>query len=202
MGDQIGGMVWCSSGIIFSPCYDGGLWLDQVKWVPFSLILAHLEAGNHHHQVIQLEPLEVWHHRGIGVGYGLCSVYTCTSYTHYNVIYIFCHIMDYISLCGWNLGYCFWWIIRCNIYKIWWIDTFCNEPSKLYGDGRIWVVTVLLHNLIHMFLHLQVAYMAFLSLVKINFNNHLLFHCFVYIYTVVVVILHCGGNITSFISMS
>ena len=33
-----------------------------------SLILSHLEAGNHQYQVLQLEPLEVWYHRGIGVG--------------------------------------------------------------------------------------------------------------------------------------
>ena len=28
-------------------------------------------------------------HRVIGVGSGVCSVDTCTSYTHYNVIYLF-----------------------------------------------------------------------------------------------------------------
>ena len=86
MGDQIGGVMWFSSGIIFGSCCDGELWLGQVKYVPFSLILAQFEAGNHHHQVLKLEPLEVWHHRGIDVGYGVCSVATCTSYTHYNVI--------------------------------------------------------------------------------------------------------------------
>ena len=59
-----------------------------------------LEAGNHHHQVLQLEPLEVWNHRVIGVGYGVCSVDTCTSYSHYNIIDLFCHIMDSIYLCG------------------------------------------------------------------------------------------------------
>ena len=26
-------------------------------------MLAHLEALNHHYKVLQLEPLEVWHHR-------------------------------------------------------------------------------------------------------------------------------------------
>ena len=65
-----------------------------------SLILEHLEAGNHHHQVLQLEPLEVWHHRGIGVGSGVLSVATGTSYNRYNAIYLFCHIMDSISFCG------------------------------------------------------------------------------------------------------
>ena len=118
MGDQIGGVVWCSSGIIFGFCCDDGLWLGQVKWVPFSIIIAHLEAGNHHHQVIQLKPLEVWYHRVIFVGYVVCSVYTCTNYTHYNFIYLFGHIMDSISLCGWNLGYLFRWMIRWNIYNI------------------------------------------------------------------------------------
>ena len=28
-----------------------------------SPILAHVEAGNHRHQVLELEPLEVWRHR-------------------------------------------------------------------------------------------------------------------------------------------
>ena len=51
--------------------------------------MSHLEAGNHHRQVLKLEPLEVWYHRGIGVGYGVCSVATCTSYTHHNFIYLF-----------------------------------------------------------------------------------------------------------------
>ena len=59
MGDKIGGVVWCSLGILFGSYYDGGLWLVQVKCVPFYLILAHLEAVNHHHQVLQLEPLEL-----------------------------------------------------------------------------------------------------------------------------------------------
>ena len=59
MGEKIGGVVWCSSGIIFGSCCDGGLWLVQVKCVPFDLMLAQLEAGNHQNQVIQLEPLEV-----------------------------------------------------------------------------------------------------------------------------------------------
>ena len=100
MGDQIGGVVWRSSGIIFGSCCDGGLWLGQVKRVQFSLILEHSEAGNHHHQVLQLEPLGVCRHRGIRVDSGLCSVATCTSCIHYNVIYLFYCIMDYISLCG------------------------------------------------------------------------------------------------------
>ena len=68
--------------------FDGGLWLGQVKLVPFSLIMSHLDTGNHHHQVIQLEPLEIWNHRGMGAGYGVFSVATCTSYTHHNVIII------------------------------------------------------------------------------------------------------------------
>ena len=29
MGDQIGGVVWFSSGIIFGSCCDGVLWLDR-----------------------------------------------------------------------------------------------------------------------------------------------------------------------------
>ena len=48
--------------------------------------------------MIQLEPLELWHHRGIGVGSVIFSVASCTSYTHYNVIYLFYHIMDSVSL--------------------------------------------------------------------------------------------------------
>ena len=100
MGDQVGGVVWCSSGIIFGSCCDSRLWLGQVKLVPFSLILEHLEAGNHHYQVLKLEPLEVRHNRGVDVGSGVYIVVTCTSYIHYNVIYLLFHIMDSISLCG------------------------------------------------------------------------------------------------------
>ena len=37
---------------------------------------------------------------GIGVGSGVCSVAIYNIYTHYNFIYMFCNIMDYISLCG------------------------------------------------------------------------------------------------------
>ena len=63
MGDQIGGVVRCSSGIIFGYCCDGDLWLGQVKYVLFDAVLENLEAINHHHQVLQLETLEVWFHR-------------------------------------------------------------------------------------------------------------------------------------------
>ena len=59
MSDQLEGVVWCSSGIIFGSYCDGGLWLGQVKCVPFALILSYLEAVNHHNQSIQLETLEV-----------------------------------------------------------------------------------------------------------------------------------------------
>ena len=127
------------------------------------------------------------------------QTYTQTD-THYNVIYMFFHIMDYISICGWNLGYFFRWMIRWNIYKMYWMNIFLNETNTLYGAGRIWLVTVVIHNVLHMSLHLQVAYMVLWSLVKINCNNHLFFPCFVYIYTVAVVILHCRENIPSYIS--
>ena len=63
MSDQIGGVVWCSSGIFLGACCDGWLWLVQVECVPFDTGLAHLEAGKYHHQVLQLEPLKVCHHR-------------------------------------------------------------------------------------------------------------------------------------------
>ena len=53
MGDQIEGVVCCSSGIIFGSCFDGGLWLGQVKYVPFAVMMSRLEALNHHHQVLQ-----------------------------------------------------------------------------------------------------------------------------------------------------
>ena len=71
MGDQIGGVVCCSSSIIFGSCCDGGLWLGQGKYVPFSITMGHLEAVNHYGQVILLQPLKVWHYRGVGVGYGV-----------------------------------------------------------------------------------------------------------------------------------
>ena len=35
-----------------------------------------------------------------------------------------------------------------------------------YGDGRMWLVTVVIHNVLNLFLHLQVEYMELLSLVK------------------------------------
>ena len=89
MGDQIGGVMWCSPGIIFGSCCDGGLWLGKVKGVPFSLNMSHLEAENHHHQVLQLESLYMWHHWLISVGYGVFSAAACTSYTHHNFIYLF-----------------------------------------------------------------------------------------------------------------
>ena len=87
MGDQIGGVVWCSSGIIIVFCCDCVLCIGQVKCVPFALVLANLE---HHHKELQLKPLEVCHHRIIGVGSGVYDVATCTSYTHYNGIYLYC----------------------------------------------------------------------------------------------------------------
>ena len=34
-----------------------------IQCVSFAPVLENLEAGNYHHQVLQLEPLEVWHHR-------------------------------------------------------------------------------------------------------------------------------------------
>ena len=56
-------MVWFSSGIIFSYCCDDDLWLGKVKYVPFYTNMENLEVGNYHHQVLQLEHLEVWYHR-------------------------------------------------------------------------------------------------------------------------------------------
>ena len=61
MGDKIRGVVWCSSGI-FSFCFYGGLWPGQVECVPSSPKLEYLNVRNHHHQVLKLEPLEVWYH--------------------------------------------------------------------------------------------------------------------------------------------
>ena len=54
MGGQIVGVVWCSSGIIFSYYCDGDLCIVQVKCVPFSPVLENLEAVNYHHKVLQL----------------------------------------------------------------------------------------------------------------------------------------------------
>ena len=62
----------------------------KVKCVSFYLMIAHLEAGSHHHQVIQSKPLEVGYRRGIGIGSGVFGVSTCNSYTHYNFIYFSC----------------------------------------------------------------------------------------------------------------
>ena len=57
------GVMWCSSGIIFGSRCDGDLYLVQVKCVPFYTDLENLEAGNYHHRVLKLEPLEMWYHR-------------------------------------------------------------------------------------------------------------------------------------------
>ena len=52
LDDQIFGVMWCSSGIIFGSCCDGDLLLGQVKCVPLDPILEKLEEENHHHQVL------------------------------------------------------------------------------------------------------------------------------------------------------
>ena len=52
MGEKNGGVLWCSSVIIFGSCCNCGLWLIQIKLVPFSLIMSHLEEGKHHHKVL------------------------------------------------------------------------------------------------------------------------------------------------------
>ena len=71
--------------------------------------MAHLEALNHHNQVLQLEPLEVWHQRGIGIGSGVYSVHTCTSDTHNNVIYLFFSYYGfYFSL----------WLKPCLLFQV------------------------------------------------------------------------------------
>ena len=54
MGNQIGGMTWCLLGIIFDSCCDGDLSIGQVKCVLFDPVMENLEAGNHHHLVLQL----------------------------------------------------------------------------------------------------------------------------------------------------
>ena len=74
--------------------------------------------------------------------------------------------MDSISLYGWNPGYCCQWMIRLNISKIYRINSACNKHYLLYGSDIIWVLTIVLHNVLHMFLRLQVSYMALLSLAK------------------------------------
>ena len=67
-----------------------------------------------------------------------------------------------------------------------------NESNTFYGSGRIWVLAVVLHNFLHMFLNLQVEYMTLGSLMKKSCNKNLFFPCFVYIYTAAVLIVHCG----------
>ena len=62
MGDQILCVVWCSSVIICGSFCDGNLCIGQIKFVPIAPVMENLEAENHHHQVLQLEPLEVWNH--------------------------------------------------------------------------------------------------------------------------------------------
>ena len=57
MGDQIEGVVWCLSGIIFGSYFDCTLWFVQVVCVASTPALAPLDVVNHHHQVITLEAL-------------------------------------------------------------------------------------------------------------------------------------------------
>ena len=56
VGDQIGGVMWCSSGKIFGFCFYDGLWSGRIKCLTFDIIMAHLEAGKYHRQVQQWEP--------------------------------------------------------------------------------------------------------------------------------------------------
>ena len=57
MGDQILGVAWCLSGIIFGSYFDCTLWFVQVVCVASTPALAPLDVVNHHHQVITLEAL-------------------------------------------------------------------------------------------------------------------------------------------------
>ena len=54
MGDQIGGLVWCSSDIIFGLYCYCGLWPGQFEGVPYYPTMVPLEVVNHHHAVLQL----------------------------------------------------------------------------------------------------------------------------------------------------
>ena len=54
MGDKIEGLVWCSQGILFASCCDGGLWPGEVECVPSYYILGTLEVINNHNQELQL----------------------------------------------------------------------------------------------------------------------------------------------------
>ena len=38
--------------------------------------------------------------------------------------------------------------------RIWWITTVCYENNLLYGDSRVWLLTIVMQK----FLHLEVAY--------------------------------------------
>ena len=60
--------------------------------------------------------------------------------------------MDYVSLFGCNFGYCFWWIIRLNIYNTQLTTTACYETNLLYGDYGVWVAIIVIHIVLHNFL--------------------------------------------------
>ena len=49
----------CSFDILSGSCCDGGLWPGQIECVPYVTVMSPLGLGNHHHQVLQLKPLEV-----------------------------------------------------------------------------------------------------------------------------------------------
>ena len=88
MSNQLGGLAWCSSGIIFDSCCDGDLWIVQVECVPFDTVMDHLQAGNNHDQVLQFESLEVWHHMELALVLGSAVLLPELFFSHseYNIL--------------------------------------------------------------------------------------------------------------------
>ena len=81
--------------------------------------------------------------------------------------------MDYVYLYCCNFGCCWWWMIRLNVSNIYWITAACYEPKLLYGDTRVWLVTIVQHIVLNQFLYLLVAYIVLWSLVKNTLFNSL-----------------------------
>ena len=71
----------------------------------------------------------------------------------------------------------------------------------MYGDGSVLLVTVVLHNGLQIFFISEWNTWPFEVWWKFKCINHLLFSLYIYIYTLAVVIIHYGDNITSFIAM-
>ena len=86
--------------------------------------------------------------------------------------------MDCLCLFGWNFGYCWKLISSFNILKIYWITSACYEYNLLYGDSIVWVVTIVMHIVLVVFLYLQLVYILLWSFMKKSLCRSLVLNLF------------------------